>query len=520
MNNVKTFLTVFLVLIMLFLTACGSKTPDNSDPDSSSSPSADSGVRLQLLYCSKDTLNPFNTKNKSNFELSGLIYEPLVALSDKFEPSYILAEQIKTENNICTVLIRDARFSDNSPVTADDIVNSYFLAKASALYSHLFYEVKSVTATDGRTVIFELSKSDRYFENLLTFPIIKKDSDKLKNEDNVELAPIGSGKYRFSDSEQSLVANPYYRGEKISDKIILVDAPDLESVQHYVEIGATDFYHTDPSDGNIVRMSGQKASLNMNNLVYIGINHSYGALSSPLLRQTISSAINRELITESSYYGYATPANGFFHPEWNAVSGYQTLQSNSDTKISIENLEKIGYNNLDKDGFRKNSSGSYLSFSLLVNSSNKERAAAAQLVKEQLEEIGIKITLSLLPDSQYFDALAKGNFQLYIGELRLTSNMDISSLVVEGGSAAYGVKNTKPSQDNNGETVASASASQVISDYYSGKSTISEVATSLQSDMPVIPIAYRNSILFYSNNLAGQGESFRNNFFSSLRLTK
>ena len=90
--------------------------------------------------------------------------------------------------------------------------------------------------------MFELSKHDPYFASLLTFPIIKKGSDELKNEDNVEIEPICSGRYIFSHKDDCLIKNPYHFGEVITDKISLVNAPDSESVEHYVEIGATDFY--------------------------------------------------------------------------------------------------------------------------------------------------------------------------------------------------------------------------------------------------------------------------------------
>ncbi len=522
MKKFKALLALALALLMLALCACNQKSDNSgsSEPQTSDQNSENS-ASLQLLYCSNDTLNPYNTINKVNAELGQLIFDPLVTLSNEFEPINILAESVTVDSKACTVKLRSAKFSDGSTVTAEDVLNSYELAKKSPLYSHLFYNVIKASVSDPSTVVFELKNNDPFFSNMLTFPILKKGTENLKNEDNVEIVPTGSGRFVFSRAEESLIPNSYYYGNTSVNRISLIDAPDTESVEHYVEIGATDLYYTDPVNGNIIRMSGQKASLNMPNLVYIGINHNYRQLTDPLLRQTISSAVDRAKIAEDAYYQNAKSASGFFHPDWAAISGYQTLQLTAQTKICIENLEKIGYNNLDKDGFRFDSNGTALAFTLLVNRDNTARVAAAELIKSQLALVGIKITVTAVSNEQYFEALKSGAFQLYIGEVKLTPNMDIGELVLNGGSAAWGISasnKTNSSEESNtedSETVQDSYA-DVLKGYYEGENGISEVATSLINHMPIIPIVYRNSLLFYSYNIDSIGTASAFNIFLSI----
>ena len=64
------------------------------------------------------------------------------------------------------------------------------------------------------------------------------------------------------------VNTKYYGGSLNINEIRLINAPDSESVSHYVEVGAADMYYSDISDGNIVRMSGKKVSINLNRDVY------------------------------------------------------------------------------------------------------------------------------------------------------------------------------------------------------------------------------------------------------------
>lgn len=526
MRRAKPILAFVLALLMLALCACSDKTDNGGSSETSPTPEDSlAASTLQLLYCSNDTLNPYNTINKVNAELGRLIFDPLVTVSNEFEPVNILAESVTIDGKVCTVKLRSAKFSDGSAVTSDDVLNSFALAKQSELYSYLFYNVTKASAADSSTVVFELKNNDPYFANMLTFPILKKGTEDIKNEDNVEIVPTGSGRFIFSREEEVLAPNPHYYGDCTIGKIALIDAPDSESVEHYVEIGATDLYYTDPVNGNIIRMSGQKASLNMTNLVYIGINHSYETLCDPLLRQALSSALDRVKITEGAYYNNAEAANGFFHPAWSAVSGYQTLQTTAQTKISIENLEKIGYNNLDKDGFRINSNGTLLAFTLLVNSNNAARVAAAELIKAQLALVGIKITVNAVSDEQYFEALKSGSFQLYVGEVKFTPNMDIGQVVLSGGSAAYGIsaaKDTELNAENNGDGAQTLGSdySNVLKGYYSGVNGISEVATSLINHMPIIPIAYRSSLLFYSNNVEDIGNASAFDIFLSVNSFK
>lgn len=511
---IKKIICVILAVLMLLLTGCNNNdTGSNESKPSHSAPTAAS-TELQLLYCANDTMNPYKTISKLNAELGLLLFDSLVKYSNEFETVYSLASNVKNEGNVCTVTLRNAYFSDGSKVTANDVIYSYNLAQESARFEDLFYEVESVLAAGTNSIAFTLNCLDPYFEKLLTFPIIKTGSDELKNEDNVELAPVGSGRYIFDEKKAVLVKNANYFGAKGSiEKINLINAPDTESMTHYVEIGATDIYFAEMNDDSIIRMSSKKVSVNRNNLIYIGINHNYGPLKSDDLRFAISAAISRSDIVTRAFYTNATAATGFFHPSLKDVSEYQSINPKSDEKISVENLEKIGYNRLNDDRFLENSSGKVLELTLLVNKDSSSKLMAANLIAEQLAAVGVKLTINALDKSSYFSALQNGHFQLYLGEIKLLPNMDFRSLLISGGSSAYGmVAPYTPVTDEDKQTTEDATEEvpyfdnetsyvSVLNGFYEGKNTIIDVASSLQSSMPIIPVAYRNSLMFYSGDI-------------------
>ena len=517
---IKRVLLVLLSVVMLFFSACGnSDTVSQIRDENSLIQETEENKVLKLLYCEKDTLNPYKTVSKSNAEIGLLIFEPLVKVNNSFEAIPCLADNVEISEKTCTVTLKKAKFSDSSPLTSSDVLFSYNLALASDSYSYLFYNVESIKAENDSTIVFTLKNYDPYFDTLLTFPILKTGTDQLKNEDNVEIPPIGTGKFLLSNEKSAtLIPNEFYHGEKGSiSKITLIDAPDLEATEHYVKIGATDIYYTNTPSGSEVSMTGNKTSVNLNNLVFIGINNNFAPLQNDLLRFAISAGVDRSEIVNVAYHGEAKAANGFFHPDWEETSGYQTILDTASSKIVIENLEKIGYNKLNKDGIRINSSGSKLSFNLLVCNESASQVALAEMLANRFVDYGIKLNINSVSREQYLNSLSNGNFQLYVGEVKLLPNMDISPLVLAGGSAAYGMIDNQ-TDDSNSDTDATDNSDYrfILKGYSEGKNTIADVATSLLSSMPLIPIAYRNALIFYSDTISDFGLSSAYDIFISM----
>ncbi len=522
----KAFLSILLAVCLTFtFCACGENTQSpqqDNETVSQTETSTKSRSYITLLYSSADSFNPYKVTSEVNRQITKLLYEPLVRISDSFQPVNALAKSIDLDGKVCRVTLRNAVFSDGTAVAADDVVYSYNAAKASnTAYAKQLYAVQSVTEEGSDTVVFTLTKSDPYFANVLDFPIIKKGSDTLTDSDSVSLPPVGAGRYRLNKSCDGLVINKKYYGKKGEiKKIVLINAPDYESVDHYTEIGAADMYFSDISDGTITRMSGKRAEINLNNLVYIGINQNYAPLNQKEMRQALSSAINRTKVCEEAFYNNALPAAGVFHPAWKETKSVQNLETAANNEITVENLEEIGYNRVNSQGIRINSNEITLQFTLLVNSENRIRVLAANTLATQLKAAGIGITVVEKPYKEYKADLKKGNFQLYLGEVKLTNNMDVSALFVKNGSAAYGLpKTTVTKKTAKGKTSTvkykTTESQVVLSEFYKGKTTVKDVASVLQTDMAIVPVCYRTGVLFYNQEISNvNNSSFSDIYFS------
>ena len=527
-------LAVFLVLL------CGCNNKDIVDTSSvTSSVTPQVGKRasetIRLLYSSKDTLDPYTCVTEQNTNLSQLIFEPLLIINNQYEIEYRLAKKAVIKDDLCTITLRDAKFSDGTEVTANDVVFSFNKAKKSATthYSKALKYASSAKVTDTKIVTISLSRKDPYFLNLLTFPIMKKGSDELKDTDNQSLVPIGAGRYVFNNQKETLSTNKYYYGKKsVISTIITVDCPDNESCEQAITAGMVDHYFTDLSNNVIPKMNGNTSDILQNHIVFLGINSSNPQLSNSLFRQAISSAIDRNEICNAAYYGKANPALGPFPTAWKPTEGLLSIESNSNFETAKENIELAGFTQKNKDGYYLLKNNSPITFSLLVNSNNESRVAAANKIAENLLQVGIKINVNAVKETQYYSLIKSKNYDLYLGEIRFEDNMDLGGLISLESGLALSLSNSNTSSDDeksskiifqsssknssntsNGNTVSGSSeidqayvpgeitltTVDAYKGFYSGEYTLQDLITAFNAELPVIPICFKNGLVIYSD---------------------
>jgi peptide/nickel transport system substrate-binding protein len=523
----KTF-CVLLAILMLLLCACGDNAPETSNSQSTVSNTETEKKEFCLLYCESDSLNPYKSSTLLNRQLSSLLYDPLVKLNTVFQPEYVLAETIEQNGKTATLTLKDVVFSDGSPVTASDVVYSFKEAtKSTNGYAEKLIEIISIKADGDKKINITLSKADPYFANLLSFPIFKADSDKLTDQNKISLPPIGSGQYILDKENEKLVTNPKYSGKKPSiDTITLLDAPDSTVVKYNIESGSVSIYGTDLADGKVPSMVGNAVSTNLNNLIYVGINMSNGKLSDAKMRYALSSAVGRDAICQDAYYSYATPATGLFNPVWDDAKGLQNIESLTNLKNTVAYLNELGYNSKNDEGYFVSDKGKVLSFNLVCYKGNERRLAAAKLIAEQLGAAGIKITLRELEWDAYISALNSKSFDLYVAEVLIRDNMDVTSLVSQGGTLSYGIPQESTDTNENSDTTPKEepapdssfdvgdlateteeqpndiySVGKAVEGFYSEKLSLVDIINAFNADMPIIPICYRLGITVYDHSL-------------------
>ena len=124
---------------------------------------------------------------------------------------------------------------------------------------------------------------------------------------------------------------------------------------------------------------------------------------------------------------------------------------------------------------------------LIYNSDRTDRATMAELVRTQAKECGVIVTLQPLTEEEYRNALDKGDYELYLGEIRLTADMSLRSLLLDA-KTAYGV-------------ASKSDAKTAYAAYLSGSGTLQAFLDAFGTDAPYIPLCYRGGVAAYDRRL-------------------
>ena len=194
-------------------------------------PNAPKGGRIvQGEVGSFDSLNPHILKGRVPWQLRFLAYESLMGRSydEPFTLYGLLAESVETGPNrewVEFTLRPEARFSDGSPVTVEDVLWSYETlgTVGHPRYHGSWSKVASAEAVGERTVRFTFTEPDRELALVMGMrPILKKaqwDGADFA-ESGLDIVPISTSPYVIDDFDPgrfvSLKRNPDYWGNDVN----------------------------------------------------------------------------------------------------------------------------------------------------------------------------------------------------------------------------------------------------------------------------------------------------------------
>ncbi|MEM6386786.1 MAG: extracellular solute-binding protein [Pseudomonadota bacterium] len=193
-------------------------------------PDAPKGGRIvQGEVGSFDSLNPHILKGRVPWQLRFLAHESLMGRSydEPFTLYGVLAETIEVPEDRTWVeftLREEARFSDGTPVTVDDVLWTYATlgTKGHPRYQGSWAKVDTAIQTGPRSFRFDFNTRDDELPLILGMrPILKKAQwDGVDfAESGVDIIPISSAPYVISDFEAgrfvTLRRNPDYWGDGV-----------------------------------------------------------------------------------------------------------------------------------------------------------------------------------------------------------------------------------------------------------------------------------------------------------------
>lgn len=512
-SGVARWIALMLCLSVCFssLASCGTEPADENSTAavsgeetavSESQKTSGGTEKLSLPYVKGDSLNPFTAKSLPNQMLSTVLYDSLYSVDATLSPQPLLAATGSVSGTQVRVALKSGLvFSDGSSLSASDVVYSFEKAAASPHYRAQLSNFSGAKAQGGE-IVFTLKTADPYALACLDFAVIKRGSDSSETA-----IPVGSGRYCAArgDSSVTLKANKVWSGGNTMKfaSISLVDVPDSSSIIHSLEIGNVNFIFKDLSDGVYQRINANTKEFLMNNLVFLGIQSKNELLQNPKILQAMSLALAREEIASSAYQGHAAASAVPFRPDWNALKGLSTADVKQNKEAAVKLLQEAGFDKTDFSGARTGG-GKTLQFTLAVNQDNPFRLSAANMIATQLSAVNIQVTVSQLAWADYTKAVQGGSFDLYLGEVKLSSNMSLLPFFDESGAVKTGI---------NQEGAAAASYRQMLT----GAVSLQDFLNTFQENPAFLPVCFRKGVVARSRDVQGDLISHSGDVYANLQ---
>lgn len=496
-------LLICLSLLVGIFSSCGGNE-DVTDPAETTAEQTTTAQplperKIVLGYYKGKSLNPFKTESPTNKNLMTLVYDPLFLPGENYTAEPLIAVSFTNNEKMLTVTLdSEAVFSDGSYITPHDVVYSFNNAKDSAHYSSRLQNFSSASAGVD-SVTFTLVTPDIYAENCLTFPIVKEGTAEKS-------VPTGSGRYTLvkKSGQYKLIANEnsVRQEEMATPTISLVPITSDKGELYLLQTGDLTYFFDDLSDGEYTKIRANTVRVPLNNMVYLGLNKNTNALRSKKVKQAICHALDKSSLCDSAYNGIATASDIPFNPSWQAVSSVETDICETSTMKAEELLTSAGYKYEYSTNKYRSKNFEFLALTLIVNSESTPKVRCAEAIAKNLRAIGIDVRLQKLTYEEYISALGNGDYDLYIGEIKLTPDMSLTPFFSEKGSVNYGID-------------TSSATAKAYYDFLAGKIDITTFIQVFSLEKPFIPLLFREGIAYYSRELTyedtiNEYEPFRN----------
>ncbi len=273
------------------------------------------------------TLDPMRSAAAGNIETYGQLYSRLLrrnADTGALEPGLAEKWDISPDGLTYTFHLRDARFSDGSPITADDVVFSLerIHSDKKSAYPAPLGALDTISAADARTVVVKLKSPFAPFlgnVEIWNMGIVSKADVDKRGEDAFVKAPLTSGPYAVKEwkPNEKLVLEPnkhYWReGYPKSDATVeLMEIASPETRQAMLTAGEVDVMRAVPwaQIDALKKVDTIDMRLEPSTTIYMTLlSEKREPFSNMKARQAAAYAIDNKALTKAITRGYATPAN-------------------------------------------------------------------------------------------------------------------------------------------------------------------------------------------------------------------
>jgi peptide/nickel transport system substrate-binding protein len=442
-HNPLRVIPILLLVLTLLLSACGGKTPapsespgaaspsataesaaptEASPAETSSGPSHNDTLRLPILTTLIAT-DPHYTAQNSDYTLYTVLYESLYTIDSENNATPCLATDYEVSEDSLTYtyhLKAGVKWQTGEDFKASDVVYSIRRAQESPYTAGYISTVTDVKTTDDLTVVFTLAALSPTFNiDVNRVMILSENATKDLAPGFTDEIPGGTGPYTLAtwapDLKTVITRNESYHGDPAPIGTIEFNVfGDSTAALRAFEAGELDWIQVPAADWARIQSAGKYKTFLQDTIttVFFTMNNQKAPFDNALVRQAFNYAVNRDDMlfaaledTGRVVHSLGNPALVFGIPEAGEIFEYTY-----DPQKAKDLLAEAGY----PDGLTLNDP--------ILAIGTDEFTVPAQVLQQQLLEIGVKAEVQTMEQSAYIGDVIGGNYT--IGAMALGLDID------------------------------------------------------------------------------------------------
>lgn len=416
-KSMLTCVVAALLSVSMLATGCGSQKADGPSADG---PTTDAPKEVQVggelrIGISQVPKNLDPVKYTGTYESNVMrsIFDTVVAWSDdqtEIVPNLATKWVVSDDLTEYTFTLRDdVYFHNGRKMVAEDVKYSLERSLNESAMKRL-NDLKTAEVVDDTTIKLTLKAPNAAFLARLTDVgngIVPKEEVEALG-DSFGLKPVGTGAYQFESWDDSVVLvrnDQYWLTKPNLDKVTFKFVPDLTMMGNGLIAGDIDVAH-EVADVDIQKFQKDEkvkviSSPGMN-VYMLAMNMVSGPTADPKVREAITYAVDVDAAVKNIFpFGGASRAYVPL-PEgsWGFNESFKEYAVARDVEKAKALLTEAGY----PDGF-----------DITLYAPNKpQRAKWSEILKEQLGEVGINVTIEKLEWGIYSSTVAENKAPMYL----------------------------------------------------------------------------------------------------------
>lgn len=362
------------------------------------------------------TFDPIMTAQNVDFWVFSNVFDVLVRVDKtgtKLEPGLAESWTVSPDGLTYTFKMRAAKFSDGSPITAQDAAFSLLRIRddEGSLWADSYKVMDTVEAPDASTLVIKLKQPSAPFLSSLAMPgtsILSKAGMEKMGEAAYAETPIASGAFSVKEWVRGdrvvLEKNPnFWQADRVSlDGVEWISIPDDNTRMLKVQAGELDSAIFVPFSSIAELQKDPNLTVHLDTSTredHLLINHAHGLLGNKEVRQAIDMAIDKKAIVDAVTFGIGSVANSYI-PAGALYHYADNLSRPYDPEKAKAMLAKAG--------------ASDLKLNYVVNAGDAVDEQIAVLLQQQLSKAGIGVDLQKVDPSQSWDMLVAGDYDISV----------------------------------------------------------------------------------------------------------